>query len=107
MSWKEEFPIERKERFAIYFYMTQQFLKHDFVFKTVKNQEASNKGHQGTTAEPVSMQENTLLIYIARGPHSEPIHFYFRLNSNTTGHLVAQQVRDSKLESGKDRKLLY
>lgn len=45
--------------------MIQQFLRHDFVFKTVKSQEASNKSHQGTKAKPVSMQENTLLEYTA------------------------------------------
>lgn len=75
--------------------------------KQLRTKKQAQRPPRNYKAEPVSTQENTLLKYIARGPHSEPIHFYFRLNSNTTGHLVAQQVRDSKLESGKDRKLLY
>ena len=66
--------------------MIQQILRNDFVFKTVKNQEASSKGHQGTKAEPCQYK-NT---YTAQGPPSEPICFYFRLDSNTISHLVSQ-----------------
>ena len=36
------------------------------------------------------MQENTHSFIQPQGPHSEPIHFYFRLNSNTSGQVVSQ-----------------
>lgn len=62
--------------------MIQQFLRNDFVFKTVKNQEASSKGTEELKQSRAN-RRHTLLKHTAQGARSEPVCFCLRLDSNT------------------------
>ena len=104
---KKEFPLERKDHLVIFFYMIQQFLRHGLK-QLRSNPRCKNKGHQGTKAELVSMQENIHFFIQPWGPHPELTHSYFRLNSNTSGHLVSQCTENPETATRNWRqKLLY